>query len=117
VQQNCEALGLLPGCAAAGCLAPGAWGKPFFSLWTPFFVYSEVAARPPAAAPTSLHHIAYLQGHAVLIDLQAARPNLSKEERNSFLLKDLGINPADVTDVFMVLSTQLLCVGFHAEGP
>jgi hypothetical protein len=63
------------------------------------------AARPPAAAPTPLHHIAYLQGHAVLIDLRAARPNLSKEERNSFLLNDLGIIPADVTDVFMVPST------------
>jgi hypothetical protein len=75
------------------------------------------AARPPAAAPTPLHHIAYLQGHAVLIDLRAARPNLSKEERNSFLLNDLGVSPADVTDVFMVPSTQLLRVGFHAEGP
>ncbi len=75
------------------------------------------AARPPAAAPTPLHLIAYLQGHAVLIDLRAARPNLSKEERNSFLLRDLGINPVDVTDVFMVPSTQLLRVRFHAEGP
>jgi hypothetical protein len=58
------------------------------------------------AAPTLLHHIAYLQGHAVLIDLLAACPSLSKEERNSFLLNDLGISPADVTDVFMVPSTQ-----------
>jgi hypothetical protein len=57
------------------------------------------AARPPAAAPTPLHHITYLQGHAVLIDLRAARPNLSKEEHNSFLLRDLGVNPADVTDL------------------
>jgi hypothetical protein len=78
---------------------------------------AAAAARPPAAAPTPLHHIAYLQGHAVLIDLRAARPNLSKEERNSFLLNDLGISPADVADVFMVPSTQLLRVGFHAEGP
>jgi hypothetical protein len=67
--------------------------------------------------PHPLHHIAYLQGHAVLIDLRAACPDLSKEEQNRFLLKDHGINPADVTDVFMVLSTQLLRVGFHAEGP
>jgi hypothetical protein len=76
------------------------------------------AVRPPAVAPTPLYHIiAYLQGHAVIIDLRAARPNLSREERNSFLLRDLGINPADITDVFMVPSTQLLRVGFHAEGP
>jgi hypothetical protein len=42
VQQNCEALGPLPGCAAVGCLAPGACAKPF-RLWTPSFVYSKVA--------------------------------------------------------------------------
>ncbi len=46
--------------------------------------------------------------------LRAAHPNLSKKERNSFLLLDLGVNPADVTDVFMVPSTQLLRIGFHA---
>ena len=78
---------------------------------------AAAAARPPAAAPTPLHHIAYLQGHAVLIDLRAARPNLTKEERNSFLLLDLGISPTDVTDVFMVPATQLLRVGFHHEEP
>jgi hypothetical protein len=67
--------------------------------------------------PILLHHITYLQGHAVLIDLQVACPNLSKQEHNSFLLHDRGINPANVTDVFMVPSTQLLCVIFQADGP
>jgi hypothetical protein len=38
----------------------------------------------PAAAPTPLHHVTYLQGFAVLIDLRAVKPNLSKEERNQF---------------------------------
>jgi hypothetical protein len=88
--------------------------------------YAEVAAprpgatqvdRLPAAAPTPLHHIAYLQGHAVLIDLRSVRPSVSKEERNAFLLQDLGLSVADVTDVFMVPSTQLLRVGFAAAEP
>jgi hypothetical protein len=82
--------------------------------------YAEALSSSRGGAvprPTPLHHIAYLQVNAVLIDLRAAHPNLSKEERNSFLLNDLGISPADVTDVFMVPSTQLLRVGFHAEGP
>ncbi len=88
--------------------------------------YAEVAAprggasQPdclPAAAPTPLHHVAYLQGFAVLIDLRAVRPNISKEERNQFLLQDLAVDIATVTDVFMVPSTQLLCVGFVAAEP
>jgi hypothetical protein len=88
--------------------------------------YAEVAAasggsapvdRPPAAAPTPLHHVAYLQGFAVLIDLRAVKPNLSKEERNQFLLQDLAVDIATVTDVFMVPSTQLLRVGFVAAEP
>jgi hypothetical protein len=88
--------------------------------------YAEVAAarggsapadRLPAAAPTPLHHVAYLQGFAVLIDLRAVKPNLSKEERNQFLLQDLAVDIATVTDVFMVPSTQLLRVGFVAAEP
>jgi hypothetical protein len=73
--------------------------------------------RLPAAALTPLHHVAYLQGFAVLIDLRDVRPNISKKERNQFLLQDLGINIATVTDVFMVPSTQLLRVGFVAAEP
>jgi hypothetical protein len=41
-----------------------------------------------AATLTPLHHIAYLQRHEFLINLRAARPNLSKEECNSFLRRD-----------------------------
>jgi hypothetical protein len=67
--------------------------------------------------PIPLHHITYLQGHAVLIDLQVACPNLSKQEHNLFFLRDLGINPANVTDIFMVPYTQLLHVRIHADGP
>jgi hypothetical protein len=88
--------------------------------------YADVAAsrggaaqvdRLPAAAPTPLHHVAYLQGFAVLIDLRAVRPGLTKEDRNQFLLQDLAVDIATVTDVFMVPSTQLLRVGFVAAEP
>jgi hypothetical protein len=88
--------------------------------------YADVAAsrggaaqadRLPAAAPTPLHHVAYLQGFAVLIDLRAVRPGLTKEDRNQFLLQDLAVDIATVTDVFMVTSTQLLRVGFVAAEP
>jgi hypothetical protein len=76
--------------------------------------YAEAAAsrtgaaqadRLPAAAPTPLHHVAYLQGFAYLIDLRAVRPNLTKEERNQFLLQDLAVDEATIIDVFMVPST------------
>jgi hypothetical protein len=77
---------------------------------------SAPADRPPAA-PTPLHHVAYLQGFAVLIDLRAVKPNLTKEERNQFLLQDLAVDIATVTDMFMVPSTQLLRVGFVAAEP
>jgi hypothetical protein len=63
--------------------------------------------RLPTTAPTPLHHVAYLQGFTILIDLQAVRPNLTKEERNQFLLKDLAVDIVTITDVFMVPSTQL----------
>jgi hypothetical protein len=36
------------------------------------------------------------------------------KERTVFLLQDLGLNVADVTDILMVLSTQLLCFCFTA---
>ncbi len=52
--------------------------------------------------------IAHLQGHAVLIDLRTVGHGLNKE-RTVFLLQDLGLNVADVTDILTVLSTQLLC--------
>jgi hypothetical protein len=48
-------------------------------------------AQPHAAALTPLHHNAYMWGYAVLINFRAAHPNLSKKERNSFLLLDLGV--------------------------
>ncbi len=68
----------------------------------------------PAAAPTLLHHIAYLQGLVVLIDLRSVKPKLSKEERHQFLLQHLVVDITTVTDVFPLLSTQLLCFGFVA---
>jgi hypothetical protein len=54
------------------------------------------------AAPASLHHLAYLQGFAILINLHSIMPNLSKEERNQFLLQNLTMDIATVIDVFMV---------------
>ncbi len=42
-----------------------------------------------AAALTPLHHITYLQGSGVLIDLHSVKPILSKKERNQFLPQDL----------------------------
>jgi hypothetical protein len=55
--------------------------------------YADVAAPCGGATqvdccllppPTSLHHVAYLQGCAVLIDLCSVKPDLTKEERNQF---------------------------------
>jgi hypothetical protein len=57
------------------------------------------------AAFTPLHH---LQGFAVLIGHRSVRPNLSKEERNQFLLQDLTVDIATVTDELMIPSTQPL---------
>jgi hypothetical protein len=78
---------------------------------------SAQADRLPIAAPTPLHHVAYLQGFAVLVNLQVIKPNLSKEERNKFLLQDLAVDIATITNVFMDPSTQLLRVGFVAAWP
>jgi hypothetical protein len=52
--------------------------------------------------------------HVVLVDLRSVRPGLSKEERKIFVLQDLSLNVADITDVSMGQSTQLLQVGFDA---
>jgi hypothetical protein len=73
--------------------------------------------RLPTTAPTPLHHVAYLQGFTVLIDLRAVRPNLTKEEKNQLLLKDLAVDIASITDVFMVPTTQLLRDKFIAVEP
>jgi hypothetical protein len=73
---------------------------------------AAVAARMAPAAPLPLHDIAHLQGHAVLIYLHFVHSGIIKEERNVLLLQDLGLNVADITDVFMLPSPQLLCIGF-----
>jgi hypothetical protein len=69
------------------------------------------AEHLPAAALTPIYHVTYLQGFAVFIDLRLVKPNLFKEERNQVLLQDLAVDIATVTEVFMMPSTQLLCVG------
>jgi hypothetical protein len=69
------------------------------------------------AALTPLHHITYLQGSAVLINLQPTKPNLPKKERNQFLLQDLAVDSTTVTTVFIVPSTQLLHVRFVPTDP
>jgi hypothetical protein len=71
-----------------------------------------------ATIPTHLHHISYLQGHPILIDLHPVPPSwphwIIKE---CFFLQDLGPNLADVTDVFMVLSMQLLHINLPPPIP
>jgi hypothetical protein len=81
-------------------------------------VVGNAAAQPKVrhdAIP--LHHVAQFQGHSVLIDLKAVKPTATKEERFSFLLKDLAVSPADVSEVYVVPTTQLLRVGFRSEAP
>ncbi len=70
-----------------------------------------------AAAPTLLHHVAYLQGFAVLIDLHSVRPDLTNKERNQFFLQDLAVNITTVTNIFIMPSTQLFALVFSLPSP
>src|SRR5450830_1080796 len=67
----------------------------------------------PPAGPLRdmpLHHLPGVHDRAVFIDLRAVRPNVSRDERNNFLVTDLGLHVPDVTDIFYEPSTQLLRV-------
>jgi hypothetical protein len=71
---------------------------------------ADWTACPPTTALQPLSTVS-------LVGLHSVRPSLSKEERNQFLLQDLVIDIATVTDGFMVPSTQLLHVGFVIADP
>jgi hypothetical protein len=73
--------------------------------------------RTLLAALTPFPHITYLQEHCVLIPLSSVCPDLTNEERNVFLLQDLGLNVTNVTGFFMVSSTQLLRVVVATAEP
>ncbi len=84
------------------------------------------AARPPGG-PTSrpsrgpaedppLHHIPLLEANAVFIDIRAAKADVTREERNAFLIDDLQIKADDVLDVFNVPSSNLLRVSFSSAA-
>jgi hypothetical protein len=54
-------------------------------------------------------------GQYTFVNPQAIRLPSSGEKRNDFVLKDLKVNPADVADIFMVPTSQLLCLEFFVE--
>ena len=82
--------------------------------------FAAAAARAPAQEPSGAGagaHIHELHPFAVLIDLKAVRPNVNKDERNRFVLRDLQVPALAVSGIYAVPTTQLLRVNFLAEAP
>ena len=86
--------------------------------------FAAAAARgrqppaPPRAAGSNAphHHLPHLQGWALLIDLKAVLPTSSKDQRNSFVLNDLGLTVHDVVRAFVIPTSQLFRVGVATEA-
>ena len=51
------------------------------------------------------------------MDLKAACPNVNKDERNCFILKDLDIPAMTVPGIYAVPTLQLMRINFLAEAP
>jgi len=86
--------------------------------------FAAAAARPPllqvqagAGASAQVRHIDRLHPFAVLVDLKAVRPNVNKDERNRFVLRDLGVPALAVSGIYAVPTSQLLRINFLAEAP
>ncbi len=63
-----------------------------------------------------LHHLPLLEVNALFIDLRAAKPDVTHDERNAFLVDDLKLKVDEVVDIFNVPSTNLLRVAFSTAA-
>ena len=72
----------------------------------------RLSSSPRQLHESPLNHIQALNENALFIDLRSVKADFSMEERNDFLLKDLGCKFTDVKGIFPDPSTLLLRISF-----
>jgi hypothetical protein len=72
----------------------------------------RLSSSPGQLHESPLHHVQALNENALFIDLRSVKADFSMEERNDFLLKDLGCKFTDVKGIFPDPSTLLLRISF-----
>jgi len=70
-------------------------------------------ARP--LLPPVLNHVPALSKNTVFVDLRAVKQNFDKKDRDDFLLKDLGVGPTEVYDIYNEPESFLLRVAFFTS--
>ena len=72
----------------------------------------RLSSSPRQLHESPLNHVQALNENALFIDLRSVKADFSMEERNDFLLKDLGCKFTDVKGIFPDPSTLLLRISF-----
>ncbi len=72
----------------------------------------RLSSSPRQLHESPLNHVQALNENALFIDLRSFKADFSMEERNDFLLKDLGCKFTDVKGIFPDPSTLLLRISF-----
>ena len=73
-------------------------------------------SSPRQLHESPLNHIPALNENALFIDFRSVKADFSMEERNDFLLKDLGCKFTDIKGIFPDPSTLLLRVSFGSAA-
>jgi hypothetical protein len=74
------------------------------------------SSSPRQLHESPLNNVQALSANALFIDLRSVKADFSVEERNDFLLKDLGRKFIDVKGIFPDPSTLLLRISFVSEA-
>jgi hypothetical protein len=74
------------------------------------------ASSPRQLHESPLNHVPALNTNALFVDLRSVKADFSMDERNDFLLKDLGCKFTDIKGIFPDPSTLLLRISFASTA-